>query len=1044
MKKKLLLMLTACLLAGVSYAQTLTVTGRVVESDTGLPAYLAIMVKGTTVATSTDMDGRYSITVASPNTAVLVFSGVGYATLEVPVNGRAVIDTQVSPDAQSLTEVVVTAYGTQTKKAFTGTASTIRSSAIENLQVSSVSKALQGLASGVLVVSGSGQPGENATIRVRGIGSLSASSDPLIVVDGVVFSGNLNSINPADIETFTVLKDANSTALYGSRAANGVILITTKIGRPGESRITVNASYGLNSRAVKDYEYLSPKNYMELHWERAYMDLVRSGQADATARQTATNNLIPSLVYNPFSVDNPIGTDGKLVAGAKLNYQEDWYDALFRVGRRQDYSIQAMGGNQNSQYLISGALLDEDGTVKMSNYTRYNVRGKVDAKLKDWLKVGINLNLAYSKSNTPTQSGSSTRSSVLFVRGVSSIYPAYQRNRDGSFRLDQDGEKQLDYGRRAENGNVWGADRPVFPGQSPLGTFINDDISSNRFTTNSSGYIDLRIMEGLNFKTVLGIDHIVASTKQYYNNLIGDGAAYGGLSTREKGTTTVINWSNILTYDKSFGESHINLLAGTESYEYAYEYLAAQRRGFDFADQELNYGTNLIQADSYLNGERSFRYIGRVNYDLKDKYHLSASITHDGTSRFHKNNRWGTFWSVGAAWNIGGEPFMASINKTLTELKLRLSYGTSGNKSLSGYFPYMGTYDTGYNIIGNGGSVIYALGNDNLRWEKNAQIDIGIDYALFGNRVSGSFTYYDRESDDLLMSRPLPLSAGITSYNDNVGAVRNNGLEIDARGLIMSNKDFRWDVTLNLTFQKNRMTALPEEQAAGFVNGNYWRGVGHAIYAWYLPEFVGVDPENGRPMWYVDETDANGNVTGKTTTYTASQGTRHVVGDAQPKMLGGIGMNISYKGFYFSTLASFTMGGKLLDTDKASLMHMFGNDRLGYQGSVDMLNRWTEQNRDTDVPRLIGSTESYGNASTKWLVKGDYLRVRNITLGYDLSKLGVLKNTGIKGLKVYASGDNLFTLFGSKGLDPETGLNGVTSNSTSSMKVISFGLNVQL
>jgi len=1048
MRKNLLLLLTL-LITSVGFAQT-NITGRVTSTEDGTPVLLTVSVKGTTTGVYTDATGNYSISVQDSRNATLVFSGIGYATIEVPVNGRAVINVQVTSDALSMDEIIVTAYGNQTKKAFTGTAATIKSSDISSLQVSSVSKSLQGLASGVLVVSGSGQPGENASIRIRGIGSFSASSEPLIVVDGVVYSGNLNAINPEDIETFTVLKDANSTALYGSRAANGVILITTKIGRPGERRITFNATYGFNSRAVKDYRYLAPKEYMELQWEKMYMDNTRvtgsGAMTDVQARQKATDQLIPTLVYNPYSVDSPIGTDGRLVSGASLNYQQDWYDELFRVGNRQDYSLQAVGGNEHSQYLISGALLNEDGIVRKSNYTRYNVRGKIDSKLRDWLKVGLNMGLAYSKSNTPTQGGTATRNSISFVRAVASIYPAYQINRDGSLRLDKYGNKQIDYGRKDGNGNIWGADRPVFAGQSPLGTFANDDLSSNRLTTNSSGYINVNILEGLTFNSTLGVDYIVASSKSYYNNLIGDGAAYGGRSARTKETTSVINWTNTLSYDKTFNEDHhINLLAGTESSDYLYEYLAAERRGFDFSDQELDYGANKVTADSYLYSERSFRYIGRANYDYMDRYHISGSVTYDGTSRFHVDNRWGTFWSVGAAWNIGNEPFMLPVNRTLNALKLRISYGTSGNKSLEGYFPYMGTYVTGNNILGNLGSTVNTLENNNLKWEKNAQLDVGLDYALLGNRISGSFTYYDRKSIDLLMSRPLPLSAGITSYNDNVGALRNNGVEVDLKGLILTEGNLKWDATLNLTFQKNRITDLPEEQKDGFQGSNHkWRGIGHSIYSWYLPEFAGVDPDNGRPMWYKDIEDANGNVTGRETTYTVSQGTRYIVGDALPKVLGGLRTNLSWKGVSFSVLTSFSIGGKLLDTDKAGLMHMFANDRTGYQGSVDILKRWQKPGDITDVPRLIGATESYGTPSTLWLVKGDYMRVRNITIGYDMGHLKIFKDAGIKGFRAYVSGDNLFTLFGTKGLDPEVGMNAVTNNNSSSLKTISFGINLQL
>lgn len=1041
MKRNLLLLLSLLLWVGVSYAQT-KVTGKVTSAEDGTPVLVTVAVKGTTTGVYTDTEGMYSINVPN-NQSVLVFSGIGYKTVEVQVGTRTVINVQIASDAVNLDEVVLTAYGPQSKKAFTGTASIVKADDLKNLKVSSVSKALQGMASGVLVVNSNGQPGENATIRIRGVGSLSGSSDPLIVLDGVIYNGNLNTINPNDIESFTVLKDANSTALFGSRAANGVIMITTKMGRPGKTKVTATASYGISQRAVKDYEYLNNQEYMELLWERMYMDNVRTGLvSDAEARTLATTQLTSATVYNPFSVDNPVGTDGKLVSGAKLLYEEDWNKALFQVGKRQEYNLQATGGNEKNRFMLSGGYLDDDGLVKMSNFKRYSVRGKIDAAVGDWFKVGLNMGLSYSKQNYPTQGGSSIRNSVLFVRSVASIYPAYERNRDGSMRYNANGELIPDYGRNT----VWGADRPVFGGSNPLGTFTYDDISYNRFMSNNSAYAEAKFLKDFTFQSKLGVDHYILSGKEYYNNIIGDGTAYGGRSERERTTTSTISWTNTLTYDKTFmDEHHVNVLLGTESYDYQTDYLGAEKRGFDFADQELDYGANLIKASSNRTATRNFRYLARVNYDFSNRYHISSSYTYDGTSRFYRDARWGSFWSVGAGWNIANESFMANVNHIINTLKLRASYGTSGNQNL-GLFPYLATYNTGWNILGSLGSIVGKLANNNLTWEKQNQLDVGVDFALLGNRLSGSFTYFDRRSEDLLMERPLPLSAGITSYNDNIGEVRNNGLEVDIKGVLLQSRDFYWDLGLNLTIQKNRVTALPEEQKDGF-DSPYSTSkriqVGESIYSWYLREFAGIDPEDGKPTWYKDVTDTEGNVTGRETTKTYSDGTRYIVGDALPKALGGINTNFSWKGISLGIITSFAIGNKILDTDKSGLMSLFSADRTGYQASKDVLNRWQKPGDITNVSYLSGASMNYNSSSTLWLKKGDYLRVRSINISYDLATLKAVKNLGLSSLRLTLSADNPFTIFGEEGLDPEQGLGGITSNTSSSLKVFSFGLNLE-
>lgn len=1036
-KLKLILTVLSFFAVSFAWAQNLIVKGTVLDAADKSPLIGAgVYVKGSTQGTSTDLDGTYTITCDA--NAKLVFSYVGYVDQEIPVNGKAVINAALQADAESLEEVILTAYGPQTKKSFTGTAAVVKADQIQNLNVSSVSKALQGLASGVMVVSGTGQPGENATIRVRGVGSFSGSSEPLIVVDGVVYNGNMNSINPNDIESFTVLKDANSTALYGSRAANGVILITTKIGTPGKAKFTITANYGFSTRAVEDYEYLNAQQYMETQWAKGYKEASDAGYDDAKAREYATGSVLDYLVYNPYSVNNPIGTDGKLVSGAKLLYEEDWYDVLFRTGQRQEYTLQATGGSKEVRYLVSGAYLNDEGLVRGSKFDRYSVRGKIDANMTKWLKVGLNMGLSYSNQNYPTQGGTSTRNSISWVRNTASIYPAYMRDSNGEFILDADGNKQVDYG---EDASVWGRVRPISSGSNPLGTFAYDEILYNRFLSNNSGYVEAKFLKDFTFKSTLGVDYYLYSGKSYYNSKYGDGRAYGGRSAREKETTAAINWTNTITWDKTFNNKHhVNVLIGTEANTYDFENVAAEKRGFDFADTELTYGANLQTANSYTSGSRNFRTLSRVNYDFDNKYHVSASLTYDGTSRFHSSSRWGAFWSVGLGWNMANESFMDNI-EWLNTLKIKASYGTSGNQNL-GMFPYMATYSTGWNILGNLGSIVSTLGNNNLTWEKQAMLDLGFDYAMFDNKITGSFTYYNKKSIDLLMSRPLPISAGITSYNDNIGEMKNYGIEFDIKGILLQTNNLSWDLGMNISYQQNEISSLPEEQAEGFNSSNYKRiEVGKSRYSWYLWKYAGVDPQDGKPMWYKDVLDTEGNVTGIETTKKYSEATRYIVGDALPKYIGGISTNFTWKGLYVNVLASFALGHKVYDSDYAGLMHMFSSDRTGYQSSVDVLKRWQKPGDITNIP-AINETD-YNNVSTAFLRKGDYLRLRNITIGYDLSTIPAIKKTGIAGLKVYATGDNLCTLFGTKGLDPEMGIEGITSNNSSSLKVVSLGINMQ-
>lgn len=1055
----LVMLLVSCLTVA---AQTTAVTGKVTYADDGAPVIGAtIVVKGTHVATLTDVNGAYKITIPAGADKVLLVTAFGLHPKEISVTQSGTYDVVMETDATQLDEVVVTAYGTTTKKAFTGSAAVVNAKDIANLQVTSATKALQGLASGVMVVNANGQPGQDATIRVRGIGTFTSTTtdanagSPLIVVDGVPYSGNLNQISPNDIESMTVLKDANSTALYGSRAANGVLMITTKQGRSGKARVTANVSLGFSSRAVKDYEYLGAESYLEQYWMGRYTEsmygLDKDGKftnqfTDEQARKYASGNVMPSLIYNPYgsnpAYNEPVGLDGKVIPGARLLYDSDWYDALTRIGQRAEYNLQVSGGNEATQYLISAGTVSDEGIIEMSKYMRYNGRVKVDSKVNNWLKVGMNSAITYSDQNYPLQADNYASNAMGFIRAMSNIYPVYTLDKDGKPVLDANGNMMPDLGVSSHPGNQIGQ-RPLFKSSNPLATTILDDRTTNRLSVTANGYVEAHFLKNFTFRSSLGVEYYQLNASIYMNNMLGDAAPYKGLSSKSRDTRSTITFVNTLTYDQTFDEKHhVNVLVGMDSYDFKQSYLFAERRGFTFPGvTEIDYASGAMSVESNSTGTRNVRFIGRANYDYDNKYHISASYSYDGTSRFSGPKKWGGFYSVGAAWNILNEPFMESASDWLSNLKLRASYGTSGNANI-GYFPYLPTYTAGWDILDNAGSVIGRLGNPDLGWESQEQLDIGVDFGFLNGVLNLGVTYFDRVSSDLLMARPLPPSIGVGSINANIGKIQNSGVEIEFRANIINKGDVRWSAGFNASYIQNKVLALPNNNAdMSNPSSSYKRlSVGSSSFNWYMPEFAGINPENGLPMWYRDVRDAEGKVTGRETTSTIGNATNYMLDDALPKWTGGINTSFSYKGIELSVLGTFSLGGKILDMDKAGLMHNFS--RAGYQVSKDVERAWKKPGDITDVARLQSTTTSFNSMSSRWLVDGSYFRIRNITVGYDLCNITAIKKLGFNNLRVYCAMDNMFTLFGTEGLDPEQGLSSVTSNTTSALKTVSFGINI--
>ncbi|RBL90183.1 SusC/RagA family TonB-linked outer membrane protein [Chitinophaga flava] len=1040
-RKRLLLLAFFVCICTLANAQIRNLSGTVRDADDGHPLPgVSVRQHNGSKAVPSDHNGRFVITV--PIGATLEFYAIGYDPQQITVGQQDSLIIRLKNKEKQLGEVVITAYGNTRKQAFTGTAAVISNEKFKDLQVSTITGVLQGNASGVLAVNTSGQPGENPTIRIRGIGSFNASNDPLILLDGSPYSGSINSINPADVETITVLKDASSTSIYGSRAANGIIQVTTKKGK-GKSHFELSGLTGFSRRAVKEYPTVSPAQYYEMTWEALRND-ARDNPALLTqynvpsAEAYASKQVAPRLVYNPFNVAQPVGLDGKVLPNAQLLWNDNWMDEMTRTGIRHDINMNVSGSDAANtiRYYLSGGYIQDQGIQKESDFKRYSGRVKVDATPIKWMQVGINSSLAYSNQNFPYQGNGGASNGIGFARTIAPIYPVYLRDpANGNFLLDGNGKKIFDYGNNSTTEGVLRPSaqyRPFNSGQNPSGTTSINPITNERLTANGNAYMGLNLFKGLTFRSQYSIDYNQVDNNVFWNPFYGDGTTSGGLSYRSITLLYAQNFSNAFTYDQTFGEHHINLVAGMEAFRQVTETTSSQRTGFTYAyPTQPSYGTTST-AEGIKNKFRLQSYFARAAYDLADKYHLSLSIRRDGATRFAKDARWGLFYAAGASWNLNKEVFMEDI-AWLNQLKLKASYGTSGNQSLPGSFPYLGTYSAGANMGSASGIIINTVSNPNLSWETQKQLDLGVEFSILKDRVSGSFVYFNRKSANLLFDRPLPNSTGINAISDNIGGVKNYGFEIELNTVNIQNGKLEWRTSFNVTKLKNVITEI----APGTT-----QIVGGSWYEWYIQEYAGVDPADGKPMWYKDDA---ANAGSKTTTKKYSEATRYRLANRLSDYTGGITNTLRYGNFDFTVLATFALGGKYYDGNYASLMG--GMISPGTNANVDILNRWQSPDNPGDgkTPRLSTATDNANAASSRFLYDLSYMRIRNITLGYRFPER-LLKRAFISNARVFADLQNAFTFFGGpKGADPEANINAQASNhNTTSSKIFSIGINVGL
>ena len=961
-------------------------------------------------------------------------------------------------DSEMLDEVMVVAYGTAKKSAFTGSASVIKSETLEKRQVSNLSNALSGTVSGVQTQSTNGQPGTSATVRIRGIGSMYASNNPLYVVDGIPYEGDISAVNSQDIESMTVLKDAAAAALYGARGANGVILVTTKKGKSGDTQISLDARWGVNSRLVKNYDVLQNANtYMETAYSALYNGyLYNSGYTAERAYQLANADLFPKLGYQVYTIPDGqylIGRNGKLNPYATLGYSDgdyyytpdNWSDEMFQSNLRQEYNLSVSGGSDKLSYYLSASYLNDEGIIENSGFERISTRMNVDYQAKKWLKLGVNLSYSNVTSRSPgdqdTDAATSSGNAFFVGNFIAPIYPMYVRNADGSFQYNANtGYHVYDYG----DGSSTNFTRNFMSMSNPMSGFLYDTEKYLMDILNGKWYAKIDIIDGLSLTASLGLH--IDNTRQHSvgNKYYGQSASYGGSVMQYSSRVYSLDQQYLLNYKKTFGNHNLDILAGYESMDFNTE--SHYILGYNMYSDKNWTASNVIDRKNGSGSYNEYATIGiitRASYDFNEKYYGSVSYRRDASSVFHPDYRWGNFWSVGASWRLKEENFLKDV-EWLDNLKFKVSYGSQGNDYLllngvRNRYAYMDQFSVSNN---NGQPAITQTykGNDKLKWETNYNFNTGIEFSVLNGRLSGGFEFFSRYAKDLLFNRPLAASTGSNSYPDNIGDMRNTGFEVELSGDIIRTSKINWNISVNATTYKNKILTLPEEKReSGIWNGIFKMVEGGSYYDYYIKEWAGVDPEDGKAMWYKDVTDKNGNTT-KETTKTYSEATDYKAGCALPDLYGGISTSLNAYGFDFSIALTYQLGGQGYDYTYATLMNSAQGAGTNYHN--DILNAWTPENKYTDVPKLNAKESNNNSTSTRFLTSTSYLSLQNISVGYTLPKNWIAK-LGCESLRVYFVADNVALLSARKGYDPRTNWNGESNYNYSALRSISGGITMK-
>lgn len=1049
MKTRLTMIFASLFLClGTALAQT-EVNGTVVSSEDGQPVIGAsIQAAGTSVGVVTDLDGKFSLTMPKGKT-VLRVSYVGMETVEVV--GKRNMRIVLNADQTDLDEVMVVAYGTAKKSSFTGSADNINGEKLELRPISNVAKGIEGQATGVQVTSASGQPGSAPSIRIRGYGSINASSTPLYVVDGIPYDGSLSSLNPSDIESMTILKDASAGALYGARGANGVVMITTKKGKEGKTNVTWRSTLGWSSRAQKHYDLVGQKDYVQLVYEGLRNGYVNNNgmswsDAEAAARSALSRNLGGEL-YNPFknySWNEIIDPEtGYVRSDAQSAWDENWMDAVEdKSAFRHEHQLSINGGTEKTKYMFSLGYLNEDGTLKTTNFQRYNARANVETKVTDWFSANINTTLAHSESNFSDDDGAAVSNVWYSAQFVSPLFPMYQKNLDGTNVLDANGNAQLDYGEAGRPGS--------YNDYNPLGGLVDDkastksDIAGLRtgmvFGTDSdkAGWL-----KGLKFAMNFGLDYHNSLSMSYMNMYHGNQAGAGGLLYKYTGRTQSYTFNQLITWNRSFNKHNFDVMLGHEWYAYKYEYLEAARSNLIDGILEISPGTTMQSAESYTDNYRINSFMSRINYNYDDKYYFSASLRSDASSRFYRDNHTGTFWSLGANWRMSKENFLKDV-KWIDNLSVKISYGEQGNDDIlrsngtSNYYLWQSLYALGWNNANNLGAVISSLETKDLSWEKNQNLNIGVEGAFFNHRLRVSAEYYNKKTTDMLLSYPMALSTGFGGYNANVGDMRNSGFEFEIGGTPIHTNDWVWNVTWMGATVKNKVLKLTKESPE-IISGIRVIKEGYELNTYYMAKSAGVDPATGAQLYWVYDKDENGNIVNERISddYAKAANSKYYLGSRIPDLYGSISTDLSWKGIDLSVLTTYSIGGKIYDGLYAASMNTTYSTNTW---NSNALRRWQKPGDITDVPRIeIGGQYT---TTDRFLVDASYFAIKNITLGYTLPKLWVNK-IGLSNVRVFTSVDNLALFTHLDGMDPQYSFGGSTDYTYAPNKTWSVGLEVK-
>lgn len=1087
MKKLFLLLLAVFAMAVCASAQTRTVTGTVVDAENDEPLTGVSVSAGHGVGVVTDVDGNFTIQVAA-NTTKLTISYVGYASQTVNIgDGKLVV--KLHPTTSSLDELIVVSYGTVKRSEYTGSAGVVAADQLENAQVSNVTKALSGKMAGVQTFSSSGQPGTSANVYIRGTGSINASTQPLYVVDGMPYDGEISNIAASDIEQLTVMKDAASTALYGARGANGVILITTKRGSEGNAKVTLDASWGVNTRGVPRYDVItSPEQYLEMQYNALYMQQLGLGASTAAANAYANSNIWLQGMQT-FSVpagQSLIGTDGKLNPNATRGYSDgnyyytpdNWVDETFRNGMRQEYNLTITGGTQKLNYYVSGSYLGDTGLIEGSHFKRFSSRVNVDYQAKPWLKVGTTSNYVYTNSGYPAgQTGDNdnyTGNAFAVAYQMAPIYPIYVRDAQGNFMYDKaTGHHIYDYGMGQDFGYGKMATRPsgAWSTANPAGALLYDTREFIGDVLDSKWYAILTPLQGLTISATAGLYLNNQRFHNLDNNLYGQSAATGGGATQQYARYSTLNLQGLVSYNRTFNDVHnFDIMVGVESQDMREEYGVGEGKNLYLPGSWVL--SNTIDSWTVSGGTAQLGHrsvFGRLKYNFADRYYGMLSIRSDASSRFHPDHRWGTFWSASFGWDINKEKFLQDAT-WIDLIKFKASFGQNGNDVISSsmYINYTDFYSiSGANSVWSD-SQLYYKGNPDITWEKSNNFNVGFDFSFWQGKLSGSAEYYLRQTSDMLFNLPVAPSLGYTSIPSNVGSMRNSGFELALNYRAVNTKDIILEIFANTTMPKNRIVKLDpsilNEDGSWEANSSRLVTPGKSFYTRWLVNYAGVD-ENGVAMYTARRNvlDDLGNpiITGYknadsenptpiyeteeylTTDYTAAYNTNRIqTKDLMPNFYGGFGINAEAYGFELQVGFAYQLGGTIFDT--AYQAYMDPGLSLGKTWHKDMLNSWTPTNTNTDVPRMGTSgrlVENAAQTSDRFLISSDFLSLNNINLAYNIPQRLVSK-LGLTGLRLYFAAENVALISARKGLDPRQGFVSSNSATYSPIRTYTGGLRV--